>query len=81
MLNFGVLTHIVLHALSQKTFEDKKQSCAKSAKMSMFELESLLDSLENTVRGLKFPDIYTEWGNYYENTNYSDESFSEKKKQ
>ena len=78
-LNFGVLTHIVLHALSQKTFEDKKQSCAKSAKMSMFELESLLDSLENTVRGLKFPDIYTEWGNYYENTNYSDESFSEKK--
>lgn len=78
-LNFGILTHIILHSLSQKTFEDKKQSSVKTAKMSLFELESLLDSLESTVRGLKFPDIYTEWGNYYENTNYSDESFKEKK--
>ena len=78
-LNFGVLTHIVLHSLSQKTFEDKKQSCAKNAKMSLFELESLINSLENTVRGLHFPAIYTQWGNYYENTNYSSESFNEKK--
>ena len=78
-LNFGILTHIILHSLSQKTFEDKKQSSVKTAKMSLFELESLLDSLENTVRGLRFPAIYTQWGNYYENTNYSDESFKEKK--
>ena len=77
--NFGILVHIFLHALSQKACESKKQSFARNAKMRLFEQEALIESLENTVKSLKFPHIFTEWGNYYENTNYCNEAFKEKK--
>lgn len=77
-LNLGIMTHICLHSVSQKTYEDKNQSSAKSAKMSLFEQEAIIDFLMSTIKALKFPKIYTEWGNYYKNTNYSDEAFKEK---
>ena len=78
-LNFGIFTHIVMHAMSQKAYENTGEAKVKNAKMGLFELEALIDSLISTVKALKFPKIFTQWGNYYKNTNYSEESFKEKK--
>jgi ribosomal protein L11 methylase PrmA len=46
--------------------------------VSSMSLQGLLDNLERTVRGLKLSISSTEWGDYYQNTNYSDEAFAEK---
>jgi len=48
--------------------------------LSITAQRGLLDSLERTVKGLKLPKLKTQWGDYYENTNYSDTSFEEKKR-
>ena len=77
-LNFGVLVHIFLHSLSQKKYENTMQSESKQATMSLDSQLALLSSLEDTINSLHFPKIFTEWGNYYENTNYSNEAFDEK---
>lgn len=77
-LNFGIFTHIFLHSLSQKTYENEKQGLSATAKMSKNEQLALIESLIDTVKSLKFPKIFTEWGNYYQNTNYSDEAAQEK---
>lgn len=77
-LNFGILVHILLHSLSQKKYENTMQSESKQATMSLDSQIALLSSLEDTINSLHFPKIFTEWGNYYENTNYSKEAFDEK---
>ncbi len=41
----------------------------------------MLDNLEATINQLPQQKALTEWGDYYENTNYSSEAFIEKKKQ
>ena len=79
IFNFGILTHIIIHSMSQKAYENTEKPAFKTARMSLFEQQALIDSLINTVKSLKFPKIYTQWGDYYKNTNYSEESFQEKK--
>ena len=79
-LNFGVLTHIFLHSDAQKHYETENlNSKATTPNVSKLALEALIDSLESTLKSLKLPTIDTEWGDYYTNTNYSDEAFSYKK--
>ena len=79
IFNFGILTHIIIHSMSQKAYENTEKPAFKTARMSLFEQQALIDSLINTVKSLKFPKIYTQWGDYYKDTNYSEESFQEKK--
>ncbi len=78
-LNFGVLTHIFMHSASQKRHEADNSKNGKT-NFSKFAFEALIDSLESCVKSLKFPKIFTEWGRYYENTNYTEKSFLQKKK-
>ena len=78
-LNFGILLHICGHSRSQKKYSNEKQSDCKKATMSIDSQLALIESLEDTIKSLKFPNIYTEWGNYYNNTNYSTKAFDEKK--
>jgi hypothetical protein len=75
-LNFGILSHIHLNAKSQKikTERDKKY------KLSRQMLNNLLTSLETTIRKLEVKISRTEWGDYYENTNYSKKAFADKKR-
>ena len=77
-LNFGLLTHIHLHAGAQKRYSgaDVKSRVATMSKQAM---TGLIDSLDSTVRNLEWRPGGTEWGNYYEITNYSDAAFEHKK--
>jgi hypothetical protein len=78
-LNFSLLSHIHFHAKGQKRYQDK-QVQSKSMKMSKFLLLALIDSLESAIKKLKWKPKDTEWGDYYEATNYSSDSINEKKK-
>jgi hypothetical protein len=80
-LNFGLLTHIHLHASAQRRYAGKTVSQPQSGKrMSKQLMVGLIESLENTVKKLIWKPAGTEWGNYYEITNYTDAAFEHKKK-
>ena len=79
-LNFGLLSHIHLHALAQKRFANKKTVLTKTnGRMSKQAMLGLVENLESTVRKLHWNPSGTEWGNYYEITNYSDTALNHKK--
>ena len=69
--NFGLLTHIHLHARTQARFADKTVAPTNGRKMTKTGLQGLIDNLERTVRALKWEPQGTEWGDYYNATNYS----------
>ncbi len=79
--NFGLLTHIHIHAGAQVRYADVdvKNISARRA-MSRQAFLGLIESLENTVKKLEWQPKGTEWGNYYDITNYSDRAFEEKKR-
>jgi hypothetical protein len=78
-LNFGLLTHIHIHAGAQKRYSDKAVAPRKGG-VSRQALTGLIESLEATVRKLTWKPAGTEWGDYYENTNYTDSAFEHKKR-
>jgi ribosomal protein L11 methylase PrmA len=78
-LNFGLLTHIHLHAGSQKKHADKQVKPATSQSLSITALRGMIDSLESAVRKLEWQPKGTEWGDYYSATNYNDAAFNAKK--
>jgi hypothetical protein len=78
-LNFGLLTHIHVHASAQKRYAGKATSNLGGAKMSDQAMTGLIESLEATIHKLVWKPEGTEWGDYYENTNYTDRSFEHKK--
>lgn len=79
-LRFGLLTHIHMHARSQKRYADQMvDKEAVEAKMSRMALVGLLESLETTVKSLKVKEINTEWNDYYKDNNYSEDAFQAKK--
>lgn len=79
-LNFGLLTHIHLHAAAQKRFAGRAvRRSQRGAGMSRQAMLGLVESLEATVRALKWRPAGTEWGDYYAATNYSEAAFEHKK--
>lgn len=77
---FGLMTHIHLHARTQKRYAGKEvQRSEVKGKISQQSLVNLLDSLRNTVKGLTIRTTGTEWAEYYQDTNYSEEAFEQKK--
>jgi len=78
-LRFSLLTHIHLHAKTQKAFENKPVARDSSVKMSKISFLGLIDNLESSVKKLKLKYSRTEWSNYYNETNYSDAAFVHKK--
>ncbi|MBE9480174.1 MAG: class I SAM-dependent methyltransferase [Bacteroidetes bacterium] len=74
---FSIFAHIHLHAKSQKKYEDK--AIEKRSRISKFKLLALIDSLETTVKNLKWNPKGTEWADYYDITNYSSDAFKCKK--
>jgi len=79
--NFGLLTNIHLHAGAQKRYayageEVRSRVGSTFGKQAMV---GLMDSLTATVRKLHWKPGGTQWGNYYDITNYSDVAFEHKK--
>jgi hypothetical protein len=79
-LNFGLLSHIHLHAGAQKKYAGEEVRSSRRGTMSRGAMTGLIESLESTVRKLEWKPGGTEWGNYYDITNYSDAAFEHKKK-
>jgi hypothetical protein len=77
-LNFGLLTHIHLHAGAQKRYAGEEVK-SRGGSMNKDAMVGLIESLEATIRKLEWRPSGTEWGNYYEITNYSDSAFEHKK--
>lgn len=78
-LNMGLMTHLHLHASAQKRSASSRAN-PQAARVSRLGLLGLLESLEQTVRGLHWKPAGTEWADYYTSTNYSSESFQQKSK-
>jgi hypothetical protein len=76
--NFGLLTHVHIHAGVQKRYSDKVVAPRKGG-MNKQALTGLIESLEGTIKKLTWKPAGTEWGDYYENTNYTDAAFEHKK--
>ena len=78
-LNFLLLTHIHLHAKSQQQWADKQFNVKKrNLNISKIQLTAVIDSLYSGISKIKLPQATTEWGDYYNFTNYNNKSFKSK---
>lgn len=75
----GLLSHIFLHAKSQKNHSDTNMKKAPP-QLNKNQLLAIIDNLKSTVRGLKLQNIRTTWDDYYNNTNYSAAGFKQKER-
>ncbi len=79
--NFGLATHIHLHAKSQQRYADKEISQEEiKGQFSKLGLNGLFDNLLSTVRKLRVKSIETEWKDYYQDNNYTKDSFEGKRR-
>jgi hypothetical protein len=77
-LRFSLLSHIHLHARSQKRFADKPIN-VRQYRLSRYAFLGILNNLESTVKKLKWQPKGTEWADYYQDINYSPQAFEHKK--
>lgn len=75
---FSLLSHVHLHAKGQKHFANKTVNTS-NYKFSRFSFLSLINSLESATIKLKWRAEDTEWADYYNDTNYTSDSFQQKK--
>lgn len=75
----SLLAHIHLHAKAIAHYADKKVDTKKTnfSKNATF---GLVDSLKNAVAALEWRLPVTEWGDYYQHTNYTKNAFVEKQR-
>jgi ribosomal protein L11 methylase PrmA len=82
----GLAMHIHLHARSQRAYaptDDAGERAAQArsqVRVSRRGLQGLLDSLRGTVAKLAWKPAGTEWGDYYQATNYDDAAFDDKQR-
>jgi hypothetical protein len=77
-LTFPLLSHIHLHARSQKRFASKTVD-TRRYEVSRTSFLGIVDSLESAVRKQKWQPHSMEWADYYQDTNYSSDAFDHKK--
>lgn len=80
-LNFGLMAHIHLHASAQKRYSDapeQAQTQTQGRTMNKMGLLGVIDSLKGAVSALKWEPKGTEWGDYYDATNYTRAAFDYK---
>jgi ribosomal protein L11 methylase PrmA len=77
--NFGLMSHVLLHAKSQQRYAqaDVKHRAGRMGRTSLL---GLIDNLRSTVNALHWSPAGTEWGEYYEHTNYSAAALEEKQR-
>jgi hypothetical protein len=71
--NLGLNLHIHTHAAAQlKYADDTSAKSQNKGQMTKVAFLGLVDSLESTTKGLALKGVKTEWGNYYDATNYTE---------
>jgi len=78
-VSFSLLAHIHLHARSQEHFADKAVS-VKNRNMSKLGFMGLIDSCESAIKRMRWKPKGTEWGQYYDETNYCASAMRHKEK-
>lgn len=79
-LNPGLMMHIHLHARAQEKYAGQSDEHSRiKNELDKQSFLGLLESLKKTVQKLDWEPSGTHWGNYYEDTNYSDAAFKHKK--
>ena len=75
----GLFVHLSLHARAQRAYQDpaKTQSQPRGS-LRKEGLLGLVDDLRNTIKKLTWTPAGTEWGDYYNQTNYSSRAFDHK---
>jgi hypothetical protein len=76
-LTFSLLSHIHLHARSQRHFADRPVDVTRR-RMSRASFLGLIDNLESAVKKLKWRPEGTDWAYYYDDTTYSQEALQQK---
>jgi len=74
----GLGMHIVMHGRAQQAKASEHTPSARNVAQSS--LEAILSSLERSIKKLKTPNNATEWGDYYDKTNYTPSAADEKAK-
>ena len=77
-LSLPILAHIHLHSKSQRKYAGSRARV--EGKMSRMSLLGLLDNLESSVKNLSWKFRGVGWVGYYEETNYTEEAWGEKKR-
>jgi hypothetical protein len=80
-MSFGLGLHIHTHAGAQKRYAGQgiNPSQVSNRKVTRMAFLGLIDSLETSVRKLEWKPEGTEWADYYDITNYSQDAFNQKK--
>jgi hypothetical protein len=78
--DLSLCMHIHLHARYQQRYADaySAHTALPQTKVSGMGLRGLIESLQAAVRKLRWKPGETEWGNYYQETNYSPVAFQHK---
>lgn len=76
-LRFPLLSHLFLHAGSQRSKAHSQQGRG-AYKVSRLALTGIVESLRKGVDRLRWDLPATEWADYYQATNYSDDSHAHK---
>ena len=83
-LNFGLLTHIHVHAKAQGRYADTSEAGDtdqpdRKMTVSRNGMVGLIDSLAATIQNLSLKVSGKDWADYYSDTNYTDNAFNAKK--
>ncbi|HEY3335695.1 MAG TPA: hypothetical protein VGK16_10735 [Candidatus Limnocylindrales bacterium] len=81
-LNFGLLSHLYLHAGAQSRHRDNEDegAAARGARISASRLRALVTNLRSTIAGLHWAPAGTEWADYADNTSYTDHATTAKER-
>jgi hypothetical protein len=78
-LRFSLLAHVHLHARAQRRYADAGAP-KRGRGVSKLGYRGLLDSLRSAVRRLTWRPGETEWGDYYDGTNYTEAAADAKRR-
>ena len=79
-LNFGLISHIHLHAAVQRRYAGKSlEPKSASQGMSRSAFHGLMDSLEGAINSQHWKPQGTEWGGYYDAHNYTEQGLEHKR--
>lgn len=78
LLSIGLLIHFVWHANSQRKYENKGDVLKNTKKLSTGQMLNFAISLKETIVKLRWEPKGTEWGEYYDDTNYNGSAMESK---
>jgi hypothetical protein len=77
-LKLGMLVHLHLHARMKNRHANATANPKNRRKIGKNQLVGMIDNLESAIANLRWKPAGTEWADYYQDTNYSQEAMNHK---